>query len=123
LRPDRTIDLAVGIDGARIGMGYMAVLGRTVTAALTGKIESGEALDRLLGGNQNPHEAVEEWRQAGGRIAVDRLELTSELYKQAVLTGDLTLNAMHRLEGSLASLPVGGAPTLSLVIMDGEIQN
>jgi hypothetical protein len=121
-RPDRNIDLFLRADEARIGGGYDVVLGRELSFTLSGKVEAGEALERLLGGNQNPSEALQEWRQSNGRIEAARLELASELYRTLVLAGALTLNDMLRLEGTLTTLP-GAAMPVSVVITNGEIQN
>lgn len=73
---DRTIDVAIKIEGTRIGPGYAPALGRNVPLfSLQGKLSHGETLDDLRAAEDSFMGAIEKWRRAGGTLRADVLSV------------------------------------------------
>jgi hypothetical protein len=137
-RPDNTIDVAMKIEDAQIGEGYKPALGSAIRLIdLRGKLVQGQALDDLLLAKENAFDAVEDWRQKGGALAVESLALDWSGMK-TTLAGSISLDAQHRPTGGLVGsfdpaalvasltqgglkLPGAGQGTLSLSFKDGDI--
>jgi len=137
-RADNTIDVAMKIEDAQIGEGYRPALGSEMRLLeLRGKLVQGETLDDLRLARQNVFDAVEQWRQQGGTLAVDSLALDWAGVK-TTMTGSISLDAQHRPVGALVGsfdpaalvasltrggfkLPGMGQATLSFLFKDGDI--
>jgi hypothetical protein len=140
-RANDTIDVAVKIEGANLGEGYGPKLGSAIPLFdLRGKLVQSEELGDLEQGLKSLSEAVEQWRQKGGTLAVENLSLDWAGVKTD-LSGTLGLDAAHRLSGvllgkfdaaSLVGALTGGrlslstgnnaSATLSLRFKDGDVQ-
>jgi hypothetical protein len=135
--PDDAIDVAMRIDQATIGEGFHAALGGMIGFVdLRGKILKSGNLAALVSGGQNPAEAAENWRKAGGQLTVDKLALEWAGVKTE-LAGAIGLDDKHRPDGVLVgtfdpSQVLGaligglrlqsGTSTFSLTFKDGDIK-
>jgi hypothetical protein len=140
-RANDTIDIAVKIEGANLGEGYRPKLGSAIPLVdLRGKLLQSDELDDLELGRKSLAEAVEQWRQNGGTLAVEKLSIDWAGVKSD-MSGTLGVDAAHRLSGvllgkfdaaSLVGALTGGRlkletrnnalATLSLRFKDGDIQ-
>ena len=108
-RADDTIDLALKVENANIGQGYRPKLGGAlVLADLRGKIGQGASFAVLERGSGSLTDALEQWRQNGGMVAVERLALDWAGIKTD-LTGALGVDEAHRLSGELKGEVDAGA--------------
>jgi hypothetical protein len=108
-RPDNTIDVAAKVEDAMIGQGYRPRLGGALPLAdLRGTIVQGASFHALEQGSSSLTEAVEHWRQNGGRLSVERLTLDWAGVKTD-LAGALTVDEAHRLTGELMGAFDAGA--------------
>jgi hypothetical protein len=74
--PDGTVEVAARIDDAHIGDGFKPALGSALALAeLRGKLVQGTTLDPLKAGAESVPDAAEQWRQAGGTLSVEKLDL------------------------------------------------
>src|SRR5262249_50200046 len=139
-RTDDTIDVAVKIEGANLGEGYRPKLGTAVPLVdLRGKVLQSDELGDLELGRKSLSDALEQWRQHGGTLAVEKLSLDWAGVKSD-MSGTLGVDAAHRLSGvllgkfdaaSLVGALTGGrlnlttrnnaTATLSLNFKDGDI--
>jgi hypothetical protein len=104
-----TIDVAARIEAAHLGTGYRPALGGDIALIeLRGKLLQRDALDGLSGGVQSVFDATERWRQAAGKLAVDRLALNWAPVKTE-LQGELGLDGLHRPQGVLTGSIDAGA--------------
>jgi hypothetical protein len=118
--PDQTILVAAQIDGAKIGKGFAAPLGRDIEqAVLKGKITADAALARLRTGRDSFNTAAERWRAAKGALSVDSLYVKSDLAAGETLAGNVALTPAHQIEGTLAS-PANPAG-VKLAFRDGKL--
>ncbi len=140
-RANDTIDVAVKIEGANLGEGYGPKLGSAIPLVdLRGKLVQSDELGDLEQGQKSVSEAVEQWRQKGGTLAVENLSIDWAGVKTD-MSGTLGLDAAHRLNGvllgkfdaaSLVGALTGGrvslqtgnnaTATLSLRFKDGDVQ-
>ena len=108
-RPDDTIDVALKVENAIIGEGYKPKLGGALPLAdLRGKIVQGSAFDVVERGRGSLTDALEQWRQSGGKVAVERLTLEWAGIKTD-LAGELGVDEAHRLSGELKGAIDAGA--------------
>jgi len=137
--PDDTADIVMRIDEARIGEGFRPVLGGALSLAeLHGKLMNTGSLSALAMGNEDPAEAAGQWREDGGRLSVESLDLDWAGMKTA-LNGSIGLDANLQPEGSLqgsfdaaqlvgaltnggVKLPSMGTSKFSLQFKDGDIR-
>jgi hypothetical protein len=69
---DSSIDVAVKIEGARIGPAYAPALGRNFPLfRLQGRLDHGDTLEALRGAQDSFANAIENWRRARGRLVAD----------------------------------------------------
>ena len=107
--PDDTIDVALKIENAMIGDGYKPRLaGPLALADLRGKISQSSSFDVLERGRGSLTDALEDWRQKGGMLSVERLTLDWARIKTN-LTGALGVDGTHRLDGELMGAIDGGS--------------
>jgi hypothetical protein len=108
-RPDDTIDVALKVENGMIGEGYKPRLGGTLALAdLRGKIVQGGSFEVLERGRGSLTDALEHWRQNGGKIEVERLTLDWADIKTD-LKGTLGVDGSQRLQGELLGSLDGGA--------------
>ena len=137
--PDDTADIAMRIEEAKIGEGLRPMLGGELSLVdLRGKLSKTGTLSALATGSEDPTEAAEQWREAGGRLTVENLTLDWAGIKTA-LTGSIGLDTNHRPEGTLLgsfdaakligalthggiNLPSMGERKFSLLFKDGDIK-
>ena len=101
---DQTILVAARLEGAKIGQGYAAPLGRDLAlATLRGKITQDATLQDIRAGREGFNSAAERWRSAKGALDVDSLYIKSDTTDGETLAGAITLNAARLLEGTLRS--------------------
>jgi len=138
-RADSTVDVALKIEDAQVGEGYRPALGSSIKLIeLRGKLVQGQTLDSLRLAQESVSDAIDQWRQQGGTLAVESLALDWAGMKTS-LTGTVGLDAQHRPAGALvgafdpaalvASLSKGGLKlpgmgqgTLSLTFKDGDVR-
>jgi hypothetical protein len=100
------IDVYLSLRDARIHGGYAAALGPAIdNLIVNGTFDHDASLQALLRGAQAPQNALENWRQSGGVLAVKDVTLTGRKMT-AHFAGKLALDPHHDLIGALA----GGAP-------------
>ena len=108
-RPDETIDVALKLENAMIGDGYKPRLGGALPLAdLRGKILQRSASEVIERGAGSLTDALEQWRQMGGKIAVERLTLEWAGIKTDLM-GELGVDDAHRLNGELQGAIDAGA--------------
>jgi hypothetical protein len=107
--PDNTIEVAMRIEDARLGQGYRPALQGAISLAdLRGRLMQGEALVDLEAGAESVFDATERWRQAGGKLTVEKLSLDWAGLKTE-LKGGLGLDELHRPDGVLQGSIDAGA--------------
>lgn len=111
-----TLDFSIAVDGAPIAA-LDALVGGTAPAdvALVGSLDHADAGDA-----RTPDEAIETWRQAGGRIALQSGTITREGAK-AMASGMLGLDSQHRPQGHLDAQFVGLEPILARYGINGSL--
>ena len=141
-RMDDSIDVAMRVEGANLGEAYRPKLGGALPLFdLRGKLSQSRELTDIQRGQKSPFDTVEQWRQKGGLLAVEKLSLDWAGIK-GDLSGTLGFDAAHRLDGVLLgtfdaaslvgaltggrfSLQAGGGSktaTLALRFKDGDVQ-
>ncbi|HYM18806.1 MAG TPA: DUF2125 domain-containing protein [Micropepsaceae bacterium] len=138
-RSDNTVDVAMKIEEAQVGAGYRPALGSAIKLIeLRGKLVQGQTLDNLRLAQESVSDAIDQWRQQGGTLAVESLAL-DWAGMNTTLVGTISLDAEHRPAGALvgafdpaalvASLSKGGLKltgmgqgTLSLTFKDGDVR-
>src|SRR5580765_8477321 len=114
-----TFDVAARIDAAHLGTGYRPALGGDIgLIELRGKLLKRDALDGLSGGAQSVFDATERWRQADGKLQVDKLALNWAAVKTE-LQGELGLDGLHRPQGALSGSIDAG--TLVSMLSGGKL--
>jgi len=108
-RSDDSIDIALKVENAMIGEGYKPKLpGALALADLRGKVLQGSSFEVLERGGGSLTDALENWRQNGGKVEVERLTLDWAGIKTD-LKGALSVDGTHRLEGELLGAIDGGS--------------
>jgi hypothetical protein len=138
---DNSVEVAVKIDEAHLGEAYRPALGGDIALLdLRGKLSEGETLANLATGGESIFDATEHWRQAGGKLDVQKLTVSWAGLKTE-FQGALGLDGLHRPDGTLrgrvdmaeiVSALTGGtrnlsaanapAATVSLQFKDGDIK-
>jgi len=111
-RQDKTLDVAVKLEGTRIGPGFSPALGRDLLLlSVRGVLRRSEKLKSLLAGEESPAAACEAWRLAGGSFDVTALSMK---WDGVTLdgTGTFALDTAHRLMGALNGF-AGSAKSLA----------
>ncbi len=106
-REDRAVDIAIKLEGARIGPGFTPALGADLPLfMLNGSLSHGETLEALLADKDSGANASEAWRKAGGAFDVSELSLK---WGQAIVdaTATLAFDDDHRLMGSVDGVVSG----------------
>ncbi|HEY1961557.1 MAG TPA: DUF2125 domain-containing protein [Rhizomicrobium sp.] len=96
------VDVFLSLRDAHIRDGYAATLGPSIdNLTVNGTLDHASKLQPALSGDQAPQNALEEWRQAGGALAVKDATLTRH---KAIshFNGKLALDSNHNLVGVLA---------------------
>jgi hypothetical protein len=101
-RPDNSIDVAIEIDNARVGTGYVPGTAESEFALirLRAKLMPANALDALRAGTMSPAVAATAWRASMGAIAISNLDINWP-DAHADLKGDLALDEIGNLAGTL----------------------
>jgi hypothetical protein len=100
-REDHTLDVAIKLEGARIGPGFAPALGADLPLImLKGSLSHGEMLATLLAGNDSAANACEAWRKTGGAFDVAGFSLK---WGEAVAdaTATLAFDSDHRVMGAI----------------------
>jgi hypothetical protein len=129
----------VRIDEGRLGEGYHPELGGAFPLIeLRGELMDSDALAGLHSGAESVYDAAEHWRQAGGKLEVEKLTLNWAGVK-IDLQGTLGLDERHRPGGALqgsfdtsalvdlltkgkTGLPSMGKANFSLLFNNGDVQ-
>lgn len=115
-QPDPTVDFTVVVDGAPI-----APLDQLVGGSNPADIEVIGRFDRAdIGDARTPEEAMERWRQAGGRIDLGPSRVTRGQSK-VIASGTLHLDEAHRPQGRLDAQFVGLEPILARFGISGNL--
>jgi hypothetical protein len=100
-REDHAIDVAIKLEGARIGPGFTPVLGPNLPLfMLKGSLSHGEMLETLLADKDSAANACEAWRKAGGAFDVSGLSLKwGDTIADATAT--FAFDGDHRVMGAI----------------------
>ena len=110
LRTDGTsaLDVALNIEGARIGMGFLPYLGPELPlVSAEGKLSQAQAFANLLAGTGTLASALESWRKANGTFDISDLTLNWGDV-QARGNTQLSLDEAHRPKGKVIGFVSGG---------------
>ncbi|HTK79759.1 MAG TPA: DUF2125 domain-containing protein [Rhizomicrobium sp.] len=103
------IDVYLKFDDAHIASGYAAALGPAVESlTASASLDHSLILTKLLQGKDAPENALEEWRQNGGKITVSDLALKRNV-QDARFSGALSLDSAHDLSGTLSGNSAGSS--------------
>ena len=113
---DPTLAFEIAVDGMPIAALDQIVGGAApADVALTGRLDRAD-----LGDARTPNEAIENWRQAGGQVALDSGRISRDGAK-ATATGTLGLDDAHRPKGKLDAQFVGLEPILARYGISGNL--
>jgi hypothetical protein len=94
-------DLYVRLQNAHVVGGYATSLGPDITLLIaSGRTDHPAQLEKLLRGEEALEAALENWRQAGGTVAVSDLSVAKG-HQSLSFAGRLTLDEAHDLAGAL----------------------
>jgi hypothetical protein len=127
-RPDDTIDIAMKIEGAHIGEGFIPATGSEMQVPLIdlrAKLTQSRALDTLKAGFEDVVKAADDWRRSNGVLNVSDLSLNWAAVR-ANLKGNLMLDAANRVTGALEGTgTLNGtniSTTVGLIFADGDMR-
>ncbi len=105
---DHTLDVAVKVEGGRIGPGYEPTLGPDLPLfTFKGSLSHGETLDALRAGADSFANAVESWRIANGALDISEITMRwGDLQADGKIM--LAFDSYHRLAGSAEGFITGG---------------
>jgi hypothetical protein len=94
-------DLYLRLQNAHVTAGYAAALGPNLPSLIaSGHADHPAQLENLQRGAEAPETALEDWRQAGGTIAVSDLSVEKSA-RASSFTGSLHMDDSHDLAGTL----------------------
>lgn len=100
-----TMELFLSADAANIGLGFRPAFGPDLSRLrVNGEITEAEFLDALRAGTANPDDAFRNWREEGGMLVLDPIEVAWG-GAQLMGTSDLTLDGEDRLTGLVSLSP------------------
>ena len=113
------VDVYLALRGAHVAGGYAAALGPVIdNLIINGTLDHVGKFQALLRGDQAPQNALEDWREAGGVLAVKDLALTKRNATRH-FSGKLAPDSHHDLIGVVAGAGPNGT-RFSVLNFDGS---